>query len=256
MYLAGHIFTAILRKILSVTPTTINYLSAILVIIVISPQNNLYLMFVESQQLANITQTTGTLSQQRDRPAATSSGDLIVYRDGWNGSDASDRVDICNMTNRSWTTATLSIPRAGLTTTTSGNLVFFGGGTNNTAVYAQVDIYNTSAGSWSTATLIQARCFLAATSIGNLVLFGGGDNATNCSSNVVDIYNVTDNTWTIATLSQGRHFLAATSLASRYALFGGGSSIFISSLLSAKWISLTCGMECGIQQPSVKLAII
>jgi hypothetical protein len=129
----------------------------------------------ETQQQGNIIHTTTTLSEARYGLVATSSNELVFFAGGYNSTEqASDRVDIYNVTSGSWTTATLSIPRDYLAATSSQNLVLFGGGYNGTTFYDRVDIYNTSNGSWSTANLSQPRCCLAATSIGNLVLFGGG----------------------------------------------------------------------------------
>jgi len=114
---------------------------------------------VVAQQQANITQTTATLSQARYHLAATSSGELVFFGGGWNGTSGyvSNRVDICNVTSEIWTTATLSVPRRELAAASSGSLVFFAGGTDGTNVYNQVDVYNVSNGSWTTATLSQAR---------------------------------------------------------------------------------------------------
>jgi serine/threonine protein kinase len=172
-------------------------------------------------QQAIITQNTATLSEARFFLAATSSGELIFFGGGFNGTRVSDRVDIYNVKSGIWTTATLSVSRQNLAATSSGNLVFFAGGWNGTTNSNQVDIYNTSNGSWNTATLSQARNYLAATSVGDLVLFAGGYGATG-PSNIVDIYNVTNNTWSNATLSQARGSIVATSVANRYALFAGG----------------------------------
>jgi hypothetical protein len=167
------------------------------------------------QQERNITHTTTTLSQARYRLASTSSGELVFFAGGWTETgQASDRVDIYNVTSGSWTTSTLSVRRAELAATSSQNLVFFGGGSGPSN---RVDIYNTLNGNWSTATLSQPRSGLVATSVGNLVLFGGGGN-------VVDVFHMTKNTWTNTTLSQPRSWLAATSVDNRYALFGGGLS--------------------------------
>jgi hypothetical protein len=123
---------------------------------------------------SGITQTTATLSEARYFLAATSSGDLVFFGGGWNGTALSDRVDICNVTSGIWTTATLSVPRDDLAAASLGNLVFFAGGWDGTTYSNQTDIYNVSDGRWSTATLSQARCCLAATSVGSLVLFAGG----------------------------------------------------------------------------------
>jgi predicted Ser/Thr protein kinase len=172
----------------------------------------------------NYNQTTATLSEARFYLAATSSGELVFFGGGQNGTlTVSDRVDIYNVTSGSWTAASFSIPRGYLTAAASGNLVFFAGGwDNNASYYNQVDIYNVICGSWTTATLSQNRTFLAATSVGSLVLFGGGCNNSTGASNIVDIYNVTSNIWTNATLSQARSALAAASVANRYAIFAGG----------------------------------
>jgi hypothetical protein len=210
----------------------------------------------EAQQ-TNITHITATLSEPRDLLAATSSGELVFFGGGYNGTSpnvASDRVDICNVTSGNWTTATLSVPRYNLAATSSGNLVFFGGGangtlyTNSTTFYDQVDIYNTSDGSWSTATLSQARADPAATSVGSLVFFVGGFCSYDLynTSNIVDIYNVTSNTWTTATMSQARYGLAATAVANRYVLFAGGlnnsvhfNTVDIYDVLSGTWKTTT-----------------
>jgi tRNA A-37 threonylcarbamoyl transferase component Bud32 len=176
-----------------------------------------------AQQQANITQTNATLSQARWSLAAASSGELVFFGGGWNGTTVSGTVDIYNTTNGSWTTGNLTFPRTELAAASSENLVFFAGGTNYGSSN-RVDIYNISGESWSTATLSQKRADLAATSVGNLVLFGGGDDDSTSQTyyNTVDIYNVTNNTWTTAALSQARCCLAATSVANRYALFAGG----------------------------------
>jgi hypothetical protein len=176
----------------------------------------------EAQQ-TNITHITATLSEPRDLLAATSSGELVFFGGGYDGTKGSvNRVDIYNATSGNWTTTTLSVPRSELAAVSSVNLVFFAGGFDETNFYSQVDVYNVSNGNWSTATLSQNRSDLAATSVGNFVLFGGGRNFSATYSNVVDIYNMTNNTWTTATLSQARCCLAATSVANRYALFAGG----------------------------------
>jgi cell wall-associated NlpC family hydrolase len=119
-------------------------------------ETGLKLKSIESQQQENITHITTTLSQARFELASTSSGELVFFAGGWNGTPGSsyNHVDIYNVTSRSWTTATLSIPRFELASTSSGELVFFAGGWNGTpdSSYNHVDIYNTTNGSWSTAT--------------------------------------------------------------------------------------------------------
>jgi hypothetical protein len=125
-----------------------------------------------AKQQANFNLTTATLSQPRVFVVATSSGDLVFFGGGYNGTGVSNRVDICNVTSGSWSTATLSVPREQLAAASLGNLVFFAGGfDDNLTYYNQIDIYNVSDGSWSTATLSVARANLAATSLGNLVFF-------------------------------------------------------------------------------------
>jgi predicted Ser/Thr protein kinase/uncharacterized protein YkvS len=208
---------------------------------------------VTGQQTANITLTTTNLSEARNSLVAASSGDLVFFGGGLNGTNTtSARVDIYNVTSGIWTTATLSIPRTGLAAASSGNLVLFGGGYGgDSELYNQVDIYNISDGSCSTATLSQARHSLAATSVGDIVLFGGGYNGT-VSYNLVDIYNVTSNKWTTATLSQARAWLAATSVANRYALFAGGtngsdvSNVDIYDLWNGMWLTATLSQARSI----------
>jgi hypothetical protein len=179
-----------------------------------------------------ITQTIATLSEARSTLAAISSGGLFFFAGGFNGTGASARVDIYNVTNGIWTTATLSVARSVLAATSSGSLIFFAGGADSlnfsmqTKTFSgnasnQVDVYNISDGSWNTATLSQVRYGLAATSVRNLVLFGGG-YYPYWPSDVVDIYDVSRNTWTNTTLSEAREYLAATSVANHYALFAGG----------------------------------
>jgi hypothetical protein len=170
--------------------------------------------FVGVQQGGKINHTTATLSEARCRLAATSSGELVFFAGGWNGTGASARVDILNVSSGMWTTTTLSQPRSDLAATSSRNLVFFGGGWDRKTIYSQIDIYNISNGSWSTATLSQPRWGLAATTIGNLVLFGGG-------TNIVDIYDTIANRWTNTTLSSSRHFPAAVSIGN-LSFFAGG----------------------------------
>jgi hypothetical protein len=99
----------------------------------------------QQQQGTIITRSTTTLSQARYWFAATSSGEFVFFAGGYNSTgQASDRVDICNVTSGNWTTATLSIPRSALAATSSQNLVFFGGGWNgsfaNPIVYDRVDM--------------------------------------------------------------------------------------------------------------------
>jgi len=201
---------------------------------------------------SGITRSTATLSEARAWLAATSSGDLVFFGGGWNGTEIeglSSRVDICNVRRGSWTTSKLSVPRYWLAATSSGNLVIFAGGGDEIPAYNQVDIYNLADARWRTATLSQARFGLAATSVRNLVLFGGGHNGTWNSVagifNVVDVYNVRSNKWTTATLSQARCFLAATSAANRYALFAGGyefgasNTVDIFDSLSGVWNTAT-----------------
>jgi hypothetical protein len=223
----------------------------------------LWLKLIETQ----VQFLTTTLSQDRAYLAATSSNDLVFFGGGYSqktgqpGGQASNRVDIYNVTSGNWTTTTtLSIPRAGLTATSSRNLVFFGGGTDSlsfTNVYDRVDIFNISDGSLISATttttrLSVSRYFLSSSSIGDLVLFGGGfDNSSN-PSNVVDIYNVTSNVWNITTLSESRGSLCSTSVGDRYVLFGGGWNgtsyskiVDIFDLLSGIWNKTTLSEARG-----------
>jgi hypothetical protein len=65
----------------------------------------------QQQPEGNITHTTSTLSQGRYGLAATSSGELVFFGGGYNGTGPSYRVDIYNVTSGSWTTNTLSIAR-------------------------------------------------------------------------------------------------------------------------------------------------
>jgi hypothetical protein len=97
------------------------------------------------QQQGTINQTAATLSQARSHLAATSSGELVFFGGGRSSTgQASDRVDIYNVTSGSWTTSTLSIAREQLAATSSQNLVFFDGGLNYPTYFDRVDIYNTS----------------------------------------------------------------------------------------------------------------
>jgi hypothetical protein len=114
----------------------------------------------QQQQQGNINETTTTLSHVRCCLAATSSGEFVFFAGGYNSTQASDRVDIYNMTSGSWTTSTLSIPRSDLAATSSQNLVFFGGGWDGTTALDRVDIYNTLNGSWSTALSLNLIMFL------------------------------------------------------------------------------------------------
>jgi hypothetical protein len=195
---------------------------------------------------SGITRSTATLSEARACLAATSSGDLVFFGGGLNGTGIarhSSRVDICNVRRGSWTTSKLSVPRYWLAATSSGNLVIFAGGGDEIPAYNQVDIYNLADARWRTATLSQARFGLAATSVRNLVLFGGGHNGTWNSvaatsaanryalfaggyefgaSNTVDIFDSLSGVWNTATLSQARYNLAAASLGN-LAFFGGGN---------------------------------
>jgi hypothetical protein len=60
------------------------------------------------QQQGNIIHTTTTLSQARFCLAATSSGELVFFAGGRNSTgQASNQVDIYNVTSESWTIATL-----------------------------------------------------------------------------------------------------------------------------------------------------
>jgi hypothetical protein len=108
-----------------------------------------------TQHQANFTHTITTLSEARSLLAATSSGDLVIFGGGINGTETSDRVDIFNVTSGSWKTATLSIPCSVTTATSSGNLIFFGGDRNKRLGYCnRVDIYNISNATWRTALLV------------------------------------------------------------------------------------------------------
>jgi predicted Ser/Thr protein kinase len=207
-----------------------------------------------TQRQANFTHTITTLSEARSLLAATSSGDLVIFGGGINGTETSDRVDIFNVTSGSWKTATLSIPCSVTTATSSGNLIFFGGDRNKRLGYCnRVDIYNISNATWRTATLSQPRLNFVVTSVRNLVLFAGGFVYPTGPSNVIDIYNVTNDTWTNATLSVGRYFFPATSVDNRYVLLAGGwvygskvtNVVDIFDSLHGKWLTATLSKARG-----------
>jgi hypothetical protein len=129
--------------------------------------------------------TTTSLSLARVALAATSSSNLVFFAGGgvsFEGDlksfnftgNATDRVDIYNISDESWSNASLSQPRAFLAATSVGNLVLFGGGVNNESVFKVVDVFDVTSNAWTTTTLSQPRYLLASTSINNrYALFAG-----------------------------------------------------------------------------------
>src|SRR5688572_25980656 len=76
--------------------------------------------------------STTTLSVMRYYHASATVGDVALFGGGNNGTSASNRVDIFDVTSGTWTTATLSQARHSFSGTSVGDVALFGGGTNST----------------------------------------------------------------------------------------------------------------------------
>jgi hypothetical protein len=117
----------------------------IIVVVALSLFFNFLGVKTEQQQtkgnLLLLNHTTATLSETRSQLAATCSGEFVFFAGGRNETgQASDRVDILNVSSGIWTTAALSQPRSELAATSSRNLVLFGGGLSGTTYSDLVDI--------------------------------------------------------------------------------------------------------------------
>jgi hypothetical protein len=114
---------------------------------------------------------------------------MQLFGGGYNGTGASNVVDIFDSLSEMWNTTTLSQARWALASTSVRNLAFFGGGYDGKQPSKVVDIFNSTSQTWNTVTLNQARYVLASSSIGEIVAFGGGYHS-NGYSNVVDIFEI------------------------------------------------------------------
>ncbi|NEQ64451.1 MAG: hypothetical protein F6K21_02915 [Symploca sp. SIO2D2] len=176
-----------------------------------------------------------TLSQARDRLAATTVGNLAIFAGGNN----SNVVDVFrydgngNIERVEHHGLTLSEPRDRLAATTVGNLAIFAGGNGKDGRSDVVDVFryysngNIERVEHHGLTLSEPRCNLAATTAGNLAIFAGGYGNNNWSD-VVDVFRC-DSNGNIERvehhgfkLSQARSDLAATT-AGNLAIFAGGS---------------------------------
>jgi len=171
------------------------------------------------------------LSERRASLAAVAAGNKIYFAGGetYNVNyDASDTVDIYDVSSGKWTTAKLSQARNGLAAATTGNKILFAGGAAHNGVFSfvtnTVDIYDLLSNTWTTAQLSEARCLLAGAAAGNKILFAGGVG-NNGVSKTVDIYDVPSNSWTTAQLSEAREYHAAATVGNKIFFAGGDSNL-------------------------------
>ena len=229
-----------------------------------SPQVDIYQY--KNGQWLHLSSAAGdvhSLSEGRNALAATTintpDGDFALFAGGYNGSKASNTVDIYQYKDGQWNhfssigddIPSLAAGRFGLAATTintpDGDFALFAGGFENTNT-TTVDIYQYLDGQWnhfsSTAgdvpNLSEARTRLVATTIstpdGDFALFAGGDNNASTSYlAAVDVYQYLDGQWNHASstdsqipgLPEARALLAATTISTPdgdFALFAGGYS--------------------------------
>ena len=169
---------------------------------------------------------TVNLSQRKIWIASTSVFDLVIFAGGcqdFYGVQASDTIDIWNVTANSWAKVSfLSQPRYWLTGTSAASYALFAGGTSKLGPSNRVDIFHAETWAWSTASLSQSRYSLASTTVGSMAIFAGGVSSTG-PSNVVDMFQASSRTWSVSELTQPRFNLAATTV-DNLAFFAGGNT--------------------------------
>jgi hypothetical protein len=95
--------------------------------------------------------------------------------------EASDMVDIYDVSSNTWSTASLSEARIGLAAVSIGDKVYFAGGENyssdgySSKVFSdRVDIYNSANDTWSTWSLTRPRSQMTSISSASKIFWAGG----------------------------------------------------------------------------------
>ncbi|RRB07117.1 putative Ig domain-containing protein [Larkinella rosea] len=174
--------------------------------------------------------TTSAVSQSRNKLAGTSAGGKAFFGGGFEGAEASNKVDIYTVSTGAWSTTALSEKRGALTATASPDSVFFAGGGSydEKGLSKRVDIYSVSTGVSSTsANLSESRSRLASGYGGRKVIFAGGLSLqgqfikTLQPTKTIDIYDLVDKNWSTAQLSEARSELAGVAAGGKIFFAGG-----------------------------------
>ncbi|GAB3937734.1 Kelch repeat-containing protein [Larkinella terrae] len=173
--------------------------------------------------------TTSSVSQSRNKLAGASAGGKAFFGGGFEGLEATDKVDIYTISGDSWSTANLSEKRGALTATASPDSVFFAGGGSydEKGLSKRVDMYSVTNNSWSMANLSESRSRLASAQAGRKVVFAGGMSLqgrfvpTLQSTKTVDIYDLVDKNWSTAELSESRSELTGVAAGGKIYFAGG-----------------------------------
>jgi len=143
--------------------------------------------------------------------------------------DATDRVDILDLSNGMIETRHLSVARGAISCIAHEGKLYFAGGFKFgpglvPILYDTVDVYDTGSGQWSGYKLSEPRGLGAATVVGGKIMFAGGltqKNGQIVASDVVDVYDPVSDSCSIMHLWEPKSSFGAVTIGHR-AYFPGG----------------------------------